>query len=66
MNNIILEEKISHMLKTLDELSDIVAKHESVINKSAKKIEKLIEIIASNEEQRQISEYFQDSKPPHY
>ena len=54
------------MLRTLDELSDIFANHESVINKSANQIEKLMEMIASNEEQRQTSEYFKNCKPPHY
>ena len=31
MKNIIIEEKISHILKTIDELSDIVAEHENII-----------------------------------
>jgi SlyX protein len=66
VKNVIIEEKISHILRTLDELSDIVAKHESVINKSVNQIERLMEIIASDDIQGQASGYFQDSKPPHY
>ena len=66
MENIIIEEKISYMLRALDELSDIVAKHESVINKSVNQIERLMEIVASNEIQNQSIKYLQDPKPPHY
>ena len=66
MKNIVIEEKISHMLRTLDELSDIVARHEHVINKSVNQIERLIEIMASDDVERQASTYFEDSKPPHY
>ena len=66
MENVILEEKISHMQRTLEDLSDMVAKHECVINKSANQIEKLMEIISSNEERGQTSEDFHESKPPHY
>lgn len=66
MKNIIIEEKISHILKTIDELSDIVAEHENIIKISAARIERLMGIIASNQAENNATEYFNDAKPPHY
>jgi|TARA_B110000008_G_scaffold213441_1_gene212636 SlyX protein len=66
MKNIIIEEKLSHILKTIDELSDIVAEHENIIKISAARIERLMGIIASNQAENNATEYFNDAKPPHY
>jgi len=66
MKNILIEEKISHILKTLDELSDVVAEHENAIKISTTRIEKLMGIIALNEAENSSTEYFNDTKPPHY
>ena len=66
MKNIIIEEKLSHILKTIDELSDIVAEHENIIKISATRIERLMGIIASNQAENNATEYFNDAKPPHY
>ncbi|MFL2799726.1 MAG: SlyX family protein [Paracoccaceae bacterium] len=66
MKNIIIEEKISHILKTIDELSDIVAEHEKIIKISTARIEGLMGIIASNQTENNATEYFNDAKPPHY
>ena len=66
MKNIIIEEKISHILNTIDELSDIVAEHENIIKISAARIERLMGIIASNQAENNATEYFNDAKPPHY
>ena len=66
MKNIIIEEKISHILKTIDELSDIVAEHENIIKISAARIERLTGVIASNQAENNATEYFNDAKPPHY
>jgi uncharacterized coiled-coil protein SlyX len=53
-------------LKTIDELSDIVAEHENIIKISAARIERLMGIIASNQAENNATEYFNDAKPPHY
>ena len=66
MKNILIEEKISHILKTLDELSDVVAEHENAIKISTTRIEKLMGIIALIEAGNNSTEYFNDTKPPHY
>ena len=66
MKNIIIEEKLSHILKTIDELSDIVAEHENIIKISAARIERLMGVIASNQAENNATEYFNDAKPPHY
>ena len=66
MKNIIIEEKISHILKTIDELSVIVAEHEKIIKISTTRIERLMGIIASNQAENNATEYFNDAKPPHY
>ena len=66
MKNIIIEEKLSHILKTIDELSDIVAEHENIIKISAARIERLMGVVASNQAENNATEYFNDAKPPHY
>ena len=66
MDSIIIEEKLSHIMKSLDELSDIVAKHETTISLSASRIEKLMSTLAEKELESGGDAYFQDDKPPHY
>ena len=61
-----IEEKLSHIMKSLDELSDIVAKHETTISLSASRIEKLMSTLAEKELESGGAAYFQDDKPPHY
>ena len=66
MDSIIIEEKLSHIMKSLDELSDIVAKHETTITLSTSRIEKLMNMLAEKELESGSAAYFQDDKPPHY
>jgi|TARA_B110000305_G_C19461421_1_gene654694 SlyX protein len=66
MDSIIIEEKLSHIMKSLDELSDIVAKHETTITLSTSRIEKLMNMLAEKELESGGAAYFQDDKPPHY
>ena len=66
MDSIIIEEKLSHIMKSLDELSDIVAKHETTISLSASRIEKLMSTLAEKELECGGAAYFQDDNPPHY
>jgi SlyX protein len=66
MDTTILEEKISHITKTLDELSDVVAQQDNRINKMVTHLEKLMKLIAEQGEQDSGGIYLADSKPPHY
>ena len=66
MDSIIIEEKLSHIMKSLDELSDIVAKHETTITLSTSRIEKLMKKKKKKELEGGGAAYFQDDKPPHY
>jgi SlyX protein len=66
MDSIIIEEKLSHIMKSLDELSDIVTKHETTITLSTSRIEKLMNMLAEKELESGDAAYFQDDKPPHY
>ena len=66
MDSIIIEEKLSHIMKGLDELSDIGAKHETTISLSASRIEKLMSTLAEKELEGGGAAYFDYEKPPHY
>ncbi|MFQ3355964.1 MAG: SlyX protein [Paracoccaceae bacterium] len=66
MDTTILEEKISHITKTLDELSDVVAHQDSRINKMVIHLERLMKLVTEQGEQDSGGIYLTDSKPPHY
>ena len=61
-----LEEKIAHLTKTVDELSDVVAGQQNEISRLTKRVRMLVEREASREQSGGGAHVFGDERPPHY
>ncbi len=61
-----LEEKIAHLTRTVDELSDIVARQEGEISRLTHRVAMLMEREASREYDAGGSIPLADQKPPHW
>ncbi|WP_102107473.1 SlyX family protein [Oceaniglobus roseus] len=61
-----LEERIAHLLRTTDELSDIVAEQQTRIER----LERRLEMVMRREAERELSEGgtvpLADQRPPHW
>jgi len=61
-----LEEKIAHLTRTVDEVSDIVARQEREIERLTHRVKMLMEREASREYDAGGSIPLADQKPPHW
>jgi SlyX protein len=61
-----LEEKIAHLTRTVDDLSDIVARHDDDISRLLHRVQMLMEREASREMDTGSSVPVADQRPPHY
>lgn len=61
-----LEEKIAHLTRTVDDLSDIIARQEDQISRLTYRVEMLMEREASREMDTGGSVPLADQRPPHY
>jgi len=61
-----LEEKIAHLIRSLDELSDVLARQETEISVLNRRVEMLIQREAEREASETGGVAFGDEKPPHY
>ncbi|SLN51568.1 hypothetical protein PSJ8397_02699 [Pseudooctadecabacter jejudonensis] len=61
-----LEEKIAHLTRTVDELSDIIARQEREISRLTHRVQMLMEREASREYDAGGSIPLADQKPPHW
>ena len=61
-----LEEQLAHLSRTVDDLSDIVARQEGEINKLAYRVQMLMEREAGREMDAGGSAPMADQRPPHY
>ena len=61
-----LEEKIAHLTRSVDELSDIVARQEAEINKLTRRVRMLMEREAGREAASGGHVVLGDERPPHY
>jgi len=61
-----LEEKIAHLTRTVDDLSDIVARQETELSRLAHRVEMLMEREASREMDTGGSIPLADQRPPHW
>ncbi|MEM8576778.1 MAG: SlyX family protein [Pseudomonadota bacterium] len=61
-----LEEKIAHLERTLDELSDIVAAQAREIDTLTRRVEMLVRREAEREEAAPGAVVLGDERPPHY
>ena len=62
-----LEEKIAHLMRQVDELSDVVARHEAEIGRLSARVRLLLEREATREADDEGGQvYMADQRPPHW
>lgn len=61
-----LEERIAHLERMVDDLSDVVARQGRALDEAQRRIAKLMERAAEAEEAGGGGVYLADQKPPHW
>lgn len=61
-----LEEKIAHLVRTVDELSDIVAEQQLEIDTLTRRVHMLMQREGEREAERGGGIVLGDERPPHY
>ena len=61
-----IEEKLAHLIRTVDDLSDVLARQEGEIARLTARVEMLMRREAEREAQGTGGVVFGDERPPHY
>lgn len=61
-----LEEKIAHLLRTVDDLSDVVARQDRELDRLRLKVDRLVLREAERESEATGGIVVGDERPPHY
>jgi SlyX protein len=61
-----LEEKLAHLQRTVDELSDVIARQDRQIGKLRDQVDRLILREAEREDASSGGVHLGDERPPHY
>ncbi|MBE1297409.1 SlyX family protein [Phycobacter azelaicus] len=61
-----LEEQIAHLTRTVDELSDVVARQQAELDRLGHRLQMLLEREASRSQEGTGGVIFADERPPHY
>jgi SlyX protein len=61
-----IEEKLAHLIRMMDDLSDVVAKQQTAIDRMEKRVQMLMERAATQEADQGNYIYTGPEKPPHY
>ncbi|NIZ09455.1 SlyX family protein [Pseudooceanicola sp. HF7] len=61
-----LEEKIAHLTRTVDEISETVARQQGEIMMLTRRVQLLMEREAAREAESGNAVYLGDERPPHY
>jgi SlyX protein len=61
-----IEEKLAHLTRAVDDLSDVVAGQQDVIDQLQKRVQMLMERAAQQESDQGSYIYTGPEKPPHY
>lgn len=61
-----IEEKLAHLLRAVDDLSDVVARQQKTIDTLEKRVQLLMERAAQQETDQGSYIYTGPEKPPHY
>nr|WP_194245020.1 SlyX family protein [Donghicola mangrovi] len=62
----LIEERLAHLLKSVDDLSDVVARQEKEISVLTRRVQMLMEREAAREASAGVAEIVGDERPPHY
>ena len=61
-----IEEKLAHLIRTVDDLSDVVARQAAEIDRLGARVAMLMQREAEREAQGSGGVVFGDERPPHY
>lgn len=61
-----IEEKLAHLMRNFDELSDVVARQQDKIDRLERRVQMLMERAAQQETDQGSYIYTGPEKPPHY
>ncbi len=61
-----LEEKLAHLIRTVDDLSDVVAAQQTEIDRLTRRVAMLMEREANREAEGSGGIVLGDERPPHY
>ncbi len=61
-----LEEQIAHLTRTVDELSEVMARQQSELDRLTHRVQMLMEREASRAQEGTGGVVFADERPPHY
>ncbi len=61
-----IEEKLAHLIRTVEDLSDVVARQAAEIDRLTRRVERLTQREAEREAQGSGGVVFGDERPPHY
>ncbi|MFZ7092241.1 SlyX family protein [Primorskyibacter sp. 2E233] len=61
-----LEERVAHLQRAVDDLSDVIARQDQELSKLKTQVEVLVRREASREQDGTGGAYFADERPPHY
>ena len=61
-----LEEQIAHLTRTVDDLSDVVARQQREIEMLTRRVQLLLEREAGRQEDAGGGAFFADERPPHW
>ena len=61
-----IEEKLAHLIRTVEDLSDVVARQAAEIDRLTRRVERLTQREAEREAQGSGGAVFGDERPPHY
>ena len=61
-----LEEKLAHLMRSVDDLSDVIARQDREIDWLRGRVQMLLEREAARREDNEGSVFMGDERPPHY
>jgi len=61
-----MEERLAHLIRTVEELSDVVAGQQAEIDRLTRRVEMLLQREASREAEGSGGVILGDERPPHY
>lgn len=61
-----LEEKLAHLQRVVDDLSDVIARQDRQIDRLSTQVERLVRREAEREEAESGGVHLGDERPPHY